>query len=382
MVYLDFAAATPVDAGVLAAAQPYWNEQFYNPSALYQPARDVKAALQAARSEIAGWIGCQAEEVYFTAGGTEANNLAIKGVMEQYPDKRCVISALEHESVRAPAAHYDLATIPVGQDGLIDPESLTQLVDDQTVLVSIIYASNEIGTIQPLREIGRVLERLRKQRRAAGNDLPLYFHTDACQAANYLDLHQNNLGVDLLTINGGKLYGFKQSGCLYVRRGLALQPLIDGGGQEFALRSGTENVAFAVGLAAALTQAQQLRHDEQHRLEQLQKHFINQLQQTFPDCIMNGTQRKRLVNNVHVTFPGQHNEVLLLQLEQQGVLAAAGSACSANDQAKPSYVLEAIGLDTAAIQASIRFSLGRTTTEQDISHCLDVLRSILLSKKQ
>lgn len=381
MIYLDYAAATPVNKQVFAAAAPFYSEQFYNPSARYQPAKQVKTALQEARSTIAGWLECRSQEVLFTAGGTEANNLAIKGVMEQYPGKRCVISAVEHDSVRVPAQRYRATSIAVTEDGIVTTAALEQAIDEETVLVSVMYANNEIGSIQPLRKVAAMLQNIRRQRIENGNELPLYFHTDACQAPNYLDLHVNNLGVDMMTLNGGKIYGFKQSGCLYVHRRTALTPIIGGGGQEGGLRSGTENVAQAVGLAAAIDRSQRRQADESTRIKALQSLFIDQLEKSFKDCFINGSRKHRLPNNVHVTFPGQHNEMVLLKLEQHDIFAAAGSACSADDHEKPSYALEAIGRTAADAQASIRFSLGEQTTKKDIIKTLDALKQSLQPKQ-
>ncbi|MEO8862910.1 MAG: aminotransferase class V-fold PLP-dependent enzyme, partial [Candidatus Saccharimonadales bacterium] len=210
-IYLDHAAATPLDNDVLKAMMPYLTDMFYNPSALYMSAKSVNSDLASARSSVAAVLGARPIEITFTAGGTEANNLAINGVMKQYPDANIVVSSVEHESVLEPARQYNCREIPVGQEGLVDITDLTKLIDDKTVMVSIMYANNEIGTIQPLRDITNVIKQKLIERQQAGNSLPLLFHTDACQAANYLDLHVSKKGIDLLTLNGSKLYGPKQS---------------------------------------------------------------------------------------------------------------------------------------------------------------------------
>ncbi len=381
MIYLDYAAATPVDTEVLASAQPYFADAFFNPSARYEPAKQVRRALDDSRGIVANWLGVRSEEIFFTAGGTEANNLAIAGVMDQYPQKRCVVSSLEHDSVFEPASQYDVSEVPATEAGLVDVAAIRQKIDDDTVLLSIIYANNEIGTVQPLRKIAAVVREIREKRKASGNTLPLYFHTDACQAPNYLDLHVNSLGVDMMTLNGGKIYGFKQSGCLFVSRQLRVVPIIRGGGQERNIRSGTESVVNAVGLAAALNKVQQNREKETRRMKQLQQQFIKLLASECPGAVINGSVKHRLPNNLHVTFPGMHNEILLLQLEGQGILAAAGSACSANNQEKPSRVMQAIGKADAEAQQSIRFSMGQATVDTDIDQTVQTLRR-LLSKKQ
>ncbi len=375
-IYLDHAAATPIDRTVLAKMQPYFREQFYNPSATYLAAKQVADGLKAAHASVASVLGARPSEVVFTAGGSEANNLAIHGVMTQYPGANLVVSSIEHDSVLAAAKRYHHTLAPVSPQGLLLVDELTACINDQTVLVSIMYANNEIGTVQPIRDIARLIADIRRQRRLAGNTLPLLLHTDAAQAANYLDLHVARLGVDLMTLNGGKIYGPKQSGCLYVKAGLTLQPLIDGGGQELGLRSGTENMAGLAGFAAALQATQALRQQEVARLQALQRQFMKEIATAVPTAELNGSKTKRLPNNVHVTFPGIDNERLLIQLDEQGIMAAAGSACSASSEL-PSHVLQAIGLSDEAAQSSVRFTLGRTTTQQDITTVVQTLRQLL-----
>lgn len=374
LIYLDHAAATPLDERVLRAMRPYFSDKFYNPSATYGPARQVHQALQAARSQVAHWLGARPAEVIFTAGGTEANNLAIHGVMSRFPKANLVVSTIEHDSVLGPAADYNVRQAKVKSDGRVDLAALEKVIDDKTVLVSVGYANNEIGTVQPLRRIAQLLATIRQDRLQRDVKTPLYLHTDACQAGNYLDLHVSRLGVDLMTLNGGKIYGPKQSGALYVKAGVELKPLISGGGQERGLRSGTENVAGAIGFAAALDIAQKTRHSEIQRLQKLQQQFIEGILK-LPKTVVNGSQKSRLPNNIHVTFAGQDNERLLIQLEQQGSLAAAGSACSASDE-EPSHVLKAIGLTDSEAQASLRFSLGRSTTTQGVNTTLRLLNKL------
>lgn len=373
--YFDYAAATPLDSQVLQAMQPYFAGQFYNPSANYGPARQVATQLLAARTKVAYWLGVRSSEVIFTAGGTEANNVAIHGIMRAYPQANVVVSAIEHDAVLYPAQQYDRRITAVNSQGILDLEDVQRQIDDQTVLVSIMYANNEIGTVQPIREVARIIGQIRDQRRKAGNKLPIYLHTDACQAANYLDLHAARLGVDLMTLNGGKIYGPKQSGMLYVKGGVVLQPIVQGGGQEQGLRSGTENVAACIGFAEALDIAQTMRHDEVYRLQQLQNQFVSLLQTNLPQAVVNGSLKKRLPNNVHISIPDHDNERLLVQLEAHGILAAAGSACSASND-EPSHVLRAIGLNEAQAQSSLRFTMGRATTADMVLQAVTALRSI------
>jgi cysteine desulfurase len=372
-IYLDYAAATPLNDQVLTAMQPYLGTQFYNPAATYLAAAEVHKALEAARSKVAHWLGVRSSEIIFTAGGTEANNLAIHGIMRQFPEGNIIVSAVEHESVLAPAARYDCRIVAVKPDGRLDLDDLRQKIDDQTVLVSVMYANNEVGTVQPVRDVAKLIA---EKKQARQSNLPLYLHTDACQAVNYLDLHVARLGVDLMTLNGGKIYGPKQSGALYVKAGIELQPLIDGGGQERGLRSGTQNVAASIGFAEALELVQAERHKESERLSKLQQQAFEMISQKLPNAIINGSIRFRLPNNVHLTLPGQDNERLLFQLDEKGIQAAAGSACSASDE-EPSHVLRAMGISEADAQASLRLTMGQHTAEADIHTLVDTLAKLL-----
>lgn len=374
-IYLDYAAATPLDPAVLRAMQPYFSAQFFNPSATYLPAQAVRRALEQARATVAGWLGARPAEIVFTSGGTEANNLAIHGIMRQFPDGNVVVSSIEHESVLAPARQYTCREAPVGPNGLADIPQLVKCIDGNTVLVSVMYANNEVGTIQPIRQLAQELDKIRAMRKKAGNNRPLYFHTDAAQAVNYLDIHTARLGVDLMTINGGKIYGPKGSGALFVSRHVPLKPVHSGGGQERGLRSGTENLPGCIGLAKALDIAQTHRQAEVKRLQQLQKMFIDVLRQNVPGAIINGSLKHRLPNNVHITFPGKDNERMLVELEEQGILAAAGSACSASND-EPSHVLRAMGMSDGDARASLRFTMGRQTTADDIQKTINALQAI------
>lgn len=372
-IYLDHAAATPVHPAVMAAMQPYFAKEFYNPSAIYLAAKKIKQDIEEARAKVAQTLGARSSEIVFAAGGTEANNLAIKGVMSQFPGANVAISAIEHESVLMPAGELNCRLAPVDKQGIVDLSKLEKLIDDKTVLISVIYGNNEIGTVQPLRQISQLLGQIRAKRK---NNLPLYFHTDACQAGAYLDLHVNRLGVDLMTLNGGKIYGPKQSGMLYVKTGVKIQPQILGGGQESGRRSGTENIVGIVGFAKALELAQNNKLTEIKRLQNLQKLFMELLQKNIPAVIINGSMKHRLPNNVHVTITGQDNERLLMELDERGVLCAAGSACSASSE-EPSHVLKAVGLTDKQAQSSLRFSMGRDTTEPDIKKAAKTLTEIV-----
>jgi cysteine desulfurase len=321
-------------------------------------------------------LGARSTEIIFTAGCTEANNLAIHGIMQLYPDKKVVVSGIEHESVLAPASQYDCVQAPVSSDGLIDLSALEALIDDDTVLVSVMQANNEVGTIQPLREISAIISKILGSRRQAGSLLPLYFHSDATQAANYLDLHVSGLGLDMMSLNGGKIYGPKQSGLLWLKSGIELKPLLQGGGQERNIRSGTENVPNIIGLSAALDIAQSKKAVESARLKALQQLFFELIKRKIPGSIINGSLKKRLPNNIHITIPGQDNERLLIGLDELGIQAAAGSACSASSD-QPSHVLTAMGISDELARSSLRFSLGRGTTESDIAGVVDSLARLI-----
>lgn len=374
-IYLDHAAATPLDETVLQAMQPYLKEQFYNPSATYYAARSTRSALENARAQTAYWLGSKPSEVTFTAGGTEANNLAVHGVMRRYPKANIVVSSIEHESVLAPAKKYQCRYVKVQPSGRLDLTDLESKIDENTVMVSIGYANNEIGTVQDLKAVAKIISQKRSQQ-SDNRSLPLYLHTDACQAANYLDLHAARLRVDLMSLNGGKIYGPKQSGVLYIKAGISLEPLIDGGGQEHGLRSGSENVAACVGFAAALDQTQTNRQTEARRLKAISASAAELLSTKLPNASINGSLKHRLPNNIHITLPGQDNERILFKLEDAGILAAAGSACSASSQT-PSHVLRAIGLTDDEAHASIRLSMGRSTTTAMLAQTVNVLRSLI-----
>lgn len=370
-VYLDYAAATPVSKAVARAMEPYFSELFYNPSALYSGALEVKHALEEARSSVASNLGSRPSEIIFTAGGTESANLAIRGVMEYFPDSELIISAVEHDAVRKPAQLYATKECPVDSKGRVDLDALKSLITDKTVLISVMYANNEVGTVQPIKDLAEIVKEARRARAKKKNKLPLYVHIDACQAPQYLDVNTARLGVDLMTINGGKMYGPKQSGILYRKAGVLLSPQILGGGQEFGIRSGTENIASSVGFATALQVATRRRNSTNKLTSDLGKYFMDELESRFK-AVINGSKKKRLANNIHATFLGTDNERMLFSLNQQGVWAANGSACSASSE-EASHVLLAMGLGEAHARSSLRFSIGRETTKEDIDYALKAL---------
>lgn len=376
MIFLDYASTTPVSPLVKAAMEPFLSDEFYNPSALYLAAKKVKHELDAARASVAALLEVRPSEVIFTAGTTEANNLVIRGVMGQFTDAHCVVSAVEHDSVLQTAAAYDCSTLPVNDQGIVDATALEGLITEKTVLVSCMLANNELGTVQPVAELAKVVKKVREERLASGNTLPLYLHTDAAQAYNYMQVLPHSLGVDFLVVGGSKIYGPKQTAVLCMKVGSRLKPQITGGGQEWGLRSGTENVAGDIGLAAALREAASLRPDETKRLRALQQEFFQKITEKFPQARLNGSLKHRLPNNIHVTFPGTDNETVIMQLDEAGIMAAAGSACSASSD-EPSHVLKALGLSDDEARSSLRFTMGRSTTQSDIAQTLAALQRIL-----
>jgi cysteine desulfurase len=371
-IYLDYAAATPLDPRVIEAMEPYFTDKFYNPSATYMTARQVRQDLNKARAVVAMWLGARPFEIFFTAGATEANNLAIAGVMRQFPEGEVLVSAIEHDSVLAPASLFKGQIIPVSSDGIIDIKALEKLISPKTVLISVMMVNNELGTIQPIKQIAALVKEVRQKRQETDSRRPLYLHTDAAQAGNLFDLHTHRLGVDLVSINGGKIYGPKQTGVLFVKTGVAIEPMIVGGGQEGGLRSGTENVGGAVGLSKALDLAQKNHAKEFKRLNELRSLFVGQLAEKIPAAVVNGSPKSQSPHLVHVTLPGHDNERMMIELDEAGVQVAVGSACSASNL-EPSHVLTAIGLSDEMARSSLRFSLGRATTTDDIKYTVEQL---------
>lgn len=355
--------------------EPFFSEKFYNPSAIYSAGREAKEDIIKAKKVIAKHLGTQHGELIMTSGGTESNNLAIKGIMDAHPVKKVLISSIEHESVIKPAEKYTHDFLKVDEKGIVGLSQFEK-IDDDVVLISVMLANNEIGTIQPIRKISEKIQRTLKDRVARGVDTPLYLHTDACQAPSYLDVHAYRLGVDLMTLNGGKIYGPKQSGILYVSPKVKLQPQILGGGQQRGIRSGTENTPGIVGFAAALDTVVKSRHDEAARLADLQKLFISEIQKISEKITITGSLKKRLPNNVHILVEGADNERMLFELDDAGILAATGSACSASSE-EPSRVLKALGLNDEEARSSIRFTMGRSTTREDIEYTIETLKRIL-----
>ncbi len=365
--YLDHAAATPLDARVLVAMQPYFTELFYNPSSPYAPALNVRRDYEAAKQTIAGTIGAKPDELVMTAGATESINLAFASI-----GGHVVTANIEHHAVLEAAKRQDHTIVASDERGLVSADAVKAAIRSDTRLVSIALANNEIGTVQPLRDIATVVKTEREKRLARGDTTPIYLHSDASQGAGQLDIHVSRLGVDLLTLNAGKVYGPKQVGLLWAASHVCLQPQIVGGGQERGLRSGTENVAGAVGFARAMELAEKHRKYESERLQKLRDSLQSQLMNAFPDAIISGYQKRRLPGHLHVSFPGLDAERLVFALEMRGVLVATGSACAANKGTR-SHVLTAIGLAPDVADGSLRLTLGKLSTEESTAKAAEII---------
>lgn len=350
--------------------EPYFTEKFYNPSAAYQVSRHVKAEYESARHRLAMSVGGAREEIILTAGATESINIAFHGVLAG--GGRVVIGATEHAAVRGAAAQYDHEIALSDSKGIITPEAVRTVITPETRLVSITLADSELGTVQKLRDIAEVIAEERKKRRADGNEQAIYLHSDASQGAGALDINVARLGVDLLTLNAGKIYGPKQVGLLWVRTGIVLEPLIRGGGQERGVRSGTENVAGIVGFAAALELMQSHRHEENERLGTLRETLLSGLAAGLPDMIVNGHAKRHLPGHLNISIPGVDAERVVFALDSRGIQVATGAACAANKGTR-SKVLEAIGLDETTADGSLRFSLGHLNNEEQITRAIPII---------
>ena len=376
MIYLDNAAATPVDSRVLAAMMPYFSDEFYNPSAAYLSARKVRSDVEEARHILAKLIGAKSAEIIVTAGATESINLALGGV-----EGRIVTTAVEHSAVLETARQRGGYILSVDDRGRINLDELRNSLTDDVVLVSVGYVNSETGVVQNMRAIAEIVQTVRDERQVRGVTTPLYLHTDASQAAGLLDLNVSRLGVDLMTLNAGKCYGPKQVGLLYVRAGIHLKPLILGGGQEMGLRSGTENVTGIIGFAKALELAEKLRGSEVKRLSELRSKLKQCLINNLPDVRIDENTKANSPAILNISVPGVDGERVVFGLDERGVQVATGSACAANKGVR-SHVLTAMGLDEAAVDGSLRISMGRFTTEQDINQAGQIIVDVINEQRQ
>lgn len=371
IIYLDHAAATPMDQRVVTAMQPYFSVDFYNPSSPYAPAIKVRREYEAAKQALAQTLGATADELVMTAGATESINLAFGSV-----SGHVIVPSIEHHAVLAAAKQHDHTIIDSDNHGRVTAASVKQALRPDTTLVSVALANNELGTIQPLRDIAQLIKDERAKRLAAGNRTPLYLHSDASQGVGLLDVNVARLGIDMLTINAAKVYGPKQMGLLWADRHIVLQPQVVGGGQERGYRSGTENVAGTIGFAVAMTLADKHRKQETERVGSLRDLLEKRLTDAFSTAVISGHKKHRLPGHLHISWPGIDAERLVFGLENQGVLVATGSACAANKGTR-SHVLTAIGLDEATADGSLRLSLGALSTSENCDRAAVVIIEVV-----
>ena len=375
-VYLDHAATTPIHPAVRDAMLPYLGEKFGNPSSFHSVGKTVKDDVDDARERVARVLNVRADEILFTSGGTESDNLAILGYarMNQSHGKHLITTKIEHHAVLETMMHlekkegFEVTYLEPDRDGLVTVEQVQAALREDTILVSIMYANNEIGTIQPIAQIGNMIQKWREEHKRPA----LRFHTDACQAPEYLSLDVEKLHVDMLTLNGSKMYGPKGIGLLYVKRGIKLEPLQYGGSQERAIRPGTENVAGIIGMATALELAQADRENETHRLTPLRDRLIEGIRSSISKTRLNGHATTRLPNNVNISIMDIEGEALILYLDAHGVYASTGSACT-SASLDPSHVILALGLPYEVAHGSLRLTLGRSTTQEDIDYVIQIL---------
>ena len=369
-IYLDNAATTPCRPEVVEAMLPYFSEKFGNPSAIYQLGQETQDAIQKAREDVAGVINAtRPTEVFFTSGGSESDNWAIKGVMSAYKDKKgkhLITTKIEHHAILHTCEYleklgFEVTYLPVDKYGLVDPAEFEAAIRPDTVMASIMFANNEIGTIEPIKELAAIAHKYK-----------VIFHTDAVQAFCHEKIDVQDLDVDLLSASGHKFYGPKGVGMLYVKRGVRIDNLIHGGGQERGKRATTENTAGIIGFAKAAVLAEAEREAEHERQAKLRDHAIERITKEIPHCFLNGHPTKRLANNVNISFEFIEGEGMLLRLGAKGICASSGSACTSGSL-DPSHVLLAIGLPHEKAHGSLRITLGRNTTLEDIDYMVDVL---------
>jgi cysteine desulfurase len=371
-IYLDYAATTPVDPRVLKAMEPYFSEKFGNTMSLHSFGQEAKTALEESREIVADLMGAKPSEVIFTSSATESNNLALKGVAFANRNKgsHIVISSIEHTCIMESAKWlekqgFEITRLKVDKYGLVDPEDVKKAIKKETILVSIMHANNEIGTIEPIEEIGKICK-----------ERGVYFHTDAAQSFGKIPINVNKMNIDLMTVSSHKMYGPKGAAALFVREGTKIEPILHGGGHEMGLRSSTVNVAAIVGFAEACKIAKKEMEKEAKRLTKLRDKLIKGVLEKIPGSHLNGHPTKRLPNNANFWFEGVEGESIVIQLDLLGIAASTGSACS-SEKLEPSHVLLAIGLRPEQAHGSLRLSLGRWTTEKDIDYALEVLPKVI-----
>ncbi|MYC31449.1 MAG: cysteine desulfurase [Chloroflexi bacterium] len=383
LIYLDHAGTTPTDPQVLEAMLPYFTHLYGNPSSVHTIGQEAKHALDNSRERVAGVLGCRTSEVVFTSGGTEADNAAIQGVAAalQQTGNHIITTSVEHHAVLHTCQYlenqgYEVTYLPVDEYGAVSPEQVYNATEPRTTLVTIMYANNEIGTINPISEIAQAV-----RRRSQELDRTIVTHTDAVQAAGFLDLNVRRLGVDMLSLSGHKFYGPKGTGLLFVRRGTPYLPLLLGGGQERERRSGTENIAGIVGMALALEMADAGRDSASEHCTRLRDRIVREVTEAISDTRINGHPTNRLPNNINFSFEGVEGESILLGLDMAGVAASSGSACSSGSL-EPSHVLLALGQTADLARSSLRLTLGKENTDEEVDYLLGVLVDLVQRLRQ
>lgn len=371
IIYLDHGATTAVDERVLNKMIPYFNISYGNPSSMYGIGRQNKMVIERARQDVAKVINCNPKEIYFTSCGSESDNLALKGIMyaNKEKGKHIITSKVEHPAIMNTCATlkrqgFDITYLNVNKEGFVKLDELRNAIRNDTVLISIMFANNEIGTIQNIMEISKIAKK---------NNI--IFHTDAVQAVGNIKIDVQKLGVDSLSMSAHKFYGPKGVGALYVRKDINIERIQDGGHQEKGMRSGTENVAGIVGLAEALKMAYKELDENNKKILENRNYFIEKIKENFKETTINGNLEHRLPGNINVTFKGKDSLEILLKLDEYGICASSGSACSTGED-KPSHVLTAIGLNPEEAFSTIRFSLGKENIKEDIDYVIKVLKSI------
>ena len=360
-IYLDYAATSPVLPEVLDAMLPFFMSCFGNPSGIHENGRETRKAVEQARREVAETLGAESREIVFTSGGSESDNLAIEGTAFALRQKgnHIITSQIEHHAVLNTCRWLEkqgfrVTYLPVDASGLVDPDSVRDAIGNDTVLVSIMTANNEIGTVEPVSEIGEICR-----------EKGVLFHTDAVQAIGMMNIHAAEINADLISLSAHKFHGPKGTGALYIRKGTKLESLIHGGAQERGLRAGTENVPGIVGMGKAITVAAKEREENQQRIRELRDQMIRIVLERIPGSQLNGHPEKRLANNCHFSFAGIESEALLLRLDLAGISVSGGSACTSGSM-EPSHVLQAIGLKDEMLKSGIRMTMGRETTREEI----------------
>ena len=372
-IYMDHTAGKPVDERVLKAMMPYFTESIGNPSSPHTFGNEARSAINESRKKVAGLVSAKkGEEIIFTSGGTESNNLAIKGTALRYRNKgnHIITSSIEHMSVLNPCKYldtqgYEITYLPVDEYGIIDPSVVEDAITEKTILVSIMYANGEIGTIEPIKEIGEITHKK-----------DVIFHVDAVAVADQIPINVQKENIDILTISSNDMYGPRGVGALYIQTGSRVLPILHGGGQEGGLRSGTENLPGIVGLGEAARIAKDEMTNENNRLIKLRDNFINNTLETIPESYLNGHPTKRLPNNINIRFSYIEGESLILSLDMEGVACSSGSACTSKTL-EPSHALLAIGLPHDQAHGSLLFTLGRQNTEEEINHVKGILPGIV-----